>query len=51
MQFSKIKKLNKAELLKNEGKYKEALRILNNLEEKDIKTIFELKKKEPQKNK
>ncbi|KON27609.1 hypothetical protein AC481_04310 [miscellaneous Crenarchaeota group archaeon SMTZ-80] len=34
MQFSKNKKLNKAELLKNEGKYKEALQLLNNLEEK-----------------
>lgn len=34
MQFSNIKKLNKAQLLKNEGKYREALRILNNLEEK-----------------
>ena len=33
MQFSKIKKLNKAELLKNEGKYKEAFQLLNNLEE------------------
>ena len=34
MQFSKNKKLNKAELLKNEGKYKEALQVLNDLEEK-----------------
>jgi len=34
MQISKIQKLKKAELFKNEGKYKEALRLLNNLEEK-----------------
>jgi len=34
MQFSKIKKLDKVELLKNEGKYKEALQILDNLEKK-----------------
>ncbi len=34
MQFSKIKKLNEAEELKNQGKFKEALRVITKLEKK-----------------